>query len=279
MIGGMDVLLDPRTGGYTGTQTATLANSVYIRLATPVGAWWAAPEVGSLLHTLAREKDRPRVQRLAVQYAEQALAPLIDDGRAIRIAVTSQSYEKGWLMLLIEVHEAAGNMRHFQHPVKIRKNILREIMNLQSDADTEKGSDHYVRASAAASAIEGLYAHQAWIARQIFPDTADEDYLILHARVRGIERKPAVAASGTARVTGKPGTAISSGLNAKYRDGTPYVTTTGGTLNASGQLVVGIAALTAGVMGNRQDGDTLTLTVPPIDVDPSLTIISVRGGT
>ncbi|KAG0163518.1 hypothetical protein DFQ30_011439 [Apophysomyces sp. BC1015] len=119
MIGGMDVLLDPRTGGYTGTQTATLANSVYIRLATPVGAWWAAPEVGSLLHTLAREKDRPRVQRLAVQYAEQALAPLIDDGRAIRIAVTSQSYEKGWLMLLIEVHEAAGNMRHFQHPVKV----------------------------------------------------------------------------------------------------------------------------------------------------------------
>ncbi|AOJ10608.1 baseplate J/gp47 family protein [Burkholderia mayonis] len=162
---------------------------------------------------------------------------------------------------------------------QIRENILREIKNQRSEADVGKDSDYYVRASGVASAIEGLYAHQVWTAKQIFPDTADEDKLILHARLRGIERKPAVVASGTARATGKPGVTAASGLSAKYQDGTGYVTTSGGTFDASGKLIVNVAAITAGVIGNRQKDDVLTLTVPPIDVDASLTIVSLRGGT
>lgn len=162
---------------------------------------------------------------------------------------------------------------------QIRANILREIKNQRPDADVGPDSDHFVRASGTASAIEGLYAHQTWTAKQIFPDTADEDYLILHARLRGIERKPAVVASGTARAKGKPGVEIASGLNAKYQDGTAYVTTSGGTFDATGNLIVGVAAIDAGIAGNRKDGDALTLTVPPVDVDAMLTIVSLRGGT
>lgn len=115
----MDALLNPQTGGYTDTQTTTLANAVYIRLATPLGSWWAAPDVGSLLHTLAREKDTPRVRGLAVQYAEQALARLLKDGRASDVSVTAASGEKGWLVLLVEVRDATGDVQHFQHPVKV----------------------------------------------------------------------------------------------------------------------------------------------------------------
>lgn len=162
---------------------------------------------------------------------------------------------------------------------QIRANILRDIKNQRPDADVGSDSDHFVRASSVASAIEGLYAHQAWTVRQIFPDTADQDYLILHARLRGIERKPAVAASGTARAKGKPGVQIASGLSGKYRDGTAYVTTSGGIFDATGNLVVTVAAVDAGVIGNRQDGETLTLTVPPVNVDADLTIVSLRGGT
>lgn len=116
---GMDALLNPQTGGYTGTQTTTLANAVYIRLATPLGSWWAAPDVGSLLHTLAREKDTPRVRGLAVQYAEQALDSLVKNGRASKVSVSAASGEKGWLILLIEVIDATGDVQHFQHPVKV----------------------------------------------------------------------------------------------------------------------------------------------------------------
>ncbi|AJY42559.1 baseplate J/gp47 family protein [Burkholderia humptydooensis] len=162
---------------------------------------------------------------------------------------------------------------------QIRENILREIKNQRPEADVGPDSDHFVRASGTASAIEGLYAHQVWTAKQIFPDTADEDKLILHARLRGIERKPAVVASGTARATGKPGVQVASGMSAKYQDGTAYVTTSGGTFDATGNLVVAVSAVDAGIVGNRQDGDALTLTVPPVDIDATLTIVSLRGGT
>ncbi len=115
----MDALLNPQTGGYTGTQTTTLANAVYIRLTTPLGSWWAAPDVGSLLHTLAREKNTPRVRGLSVQYAEQALAPLLKDGRAREVLVSSEPGQTDWLSLRIEVYDATGNVQHFQHPVKV----------------------------------------------------------------------------------------------------------------------------------------------------------------
>ncbi|HDR9101738.1 TPA: baseplate J/gp47 family protein [Burkholderia vietnamiensis] len=162
---------------------------------------------------------------------------------------------------------------------QIRANILREIKNERPDADVGPDSDHYVRASGTASAIEGLYAHQAWTARQIFPDTADEDKLILHARVHGIERKPPVVASGSARAIGKPGVEIASGLSAKFRDGTAYLTMSGGKFDATGSLIVDVAALDTGILGNREDGDVLTLTVPPVDVDATLTVVTLRGGT
>lgn len=162
---------------------------------------------------------------------------------------------------------------------QIRDNILREIRNQRPDAHVGRDSDYFVRASSVASAVEGLYAHQAWIARQIFPDTADEENLILHARLRGIERKPAVAASGTALATGKPGASAASGLSARFRDGTAYVTTSGGTFDQHGELVVNLLAIEAGVKGNRQKGERLSLTIAPLDVNPALTIIDVRGGT
>ena len=67
----------------------------------------------------------------------------------------------------------------------IRGALLRDLQNLRADADVGPDSDFFVRASSVASAVEGLYQHQSWIARQIFPDSADRDYLEQHARVRG----------------------------------------------------------------------------------------------
>lgn len=115
----MDALIDPTTGGYTGEQTNTLANPVYLRLNTPLGAYWRDRTIGSLLYTLARSKDLPNVHVLAVQYAEQALQPLIDDGRAQSIRVTSSRPRVGWLLLDIDVVDAIGKTQHFQHHVKV----------------------------------------------------------------------------------------------------------------------------------------------------------------
>ncbi|WP_429496756.1 phage GP46 family protein [Robbsia andropogonis] len=96
-----------------------MANAVYVRLKTPLGSYWADTSIGSLLYTLAREKDVPRIRDLAVQYAQQALQPLIDDGRATSITVSSASGQTGWLVMLIEVIEASGSNSNLQYFVEV----------------------------------------------------------------------------------------------------------------------------------------------------------------
>jgi uncharacterized phage protein gp47/JayE len=85
-----------------------------------------------------------------------------------------------------------------KNAAQIRTDILRDIKNLLQLSDDKLGpdSDWYVRASSVASVAEGLYQHQGWIVRQIFPDTADSEFLYLHARLRGLSKKAANNASG-----------------------------------------------------------------------------------
>ncbi|MDA3978495.1 phage GP46 family protein [Gallibacterium sp. AGMB14963] len=115
----MDREISPLTGDYTLSQTDTLQNAVYIRLTTPLGSWWADGRVGSLLHLIQREKDKERVGLLAQQYAEEALQPLIDDGRAQAITVDYVQPHNGTLQLLISVTDARGKTYEFKHPVKV----------------------------------------------------------------------------------------------------------------------------------------------------------------
>lgn len=115
----MDALLDTQTGDYAGTRTETLANAAYIRLATPLGTYWADPHLGSRLHELEREKDLARVAVLAKQYAEQALQPLLDDGRARSIDVVAEREGSGRTDLLVEIEDVNGRVTRFRHPVKV----------------------------------------------------------------------------------------------------------------------------------------------------------------
>jgi phage gp46-like protein len=122
----MDAWINPLTGDYSLTAGSItrdpaegLANAVYLRLMTPLGGYWDDPKLGSLLHTLEREKDVTRISVLARQYCEQALQPIIDDGRATSIVVSTEQLHNGRLNLLIEVTAASGRKLTFQHPVKV----------------------------------------------------------------------------------------------------------------------------------------------------------------
>jgi len=122
----MDTYLSPITRDYVYAAGALqrdpargLANAVYLRLATPRGGWWADATLGSRLHELARENDLTRVQLLAKQYCEQALAPIVADGRARSVTVETERSRDGRLLLLVQVIDAGGREFLFEHPVKV----------------------------------------------------------------------------------------------------------------------------------------------------------------
>lgn len=122
----MDAFINPLTQDYVINSGAAvrdvgggLGNAVYLRIMTPLGSYWADKTLGSRLHELQREKDVARVEVLAKQYAQQALQPLLDDGRAKSIAVAVQRPGNGRMHLLVEVIAASGEVLTFNHPVKV----------------------------------------------------------------------------------------------------------------------------------------------------------------
>ncbi len=66
--------------------------------------------------------------------------------------------------------------------------MLTDWQNQNPDADLSRGSLIYMKSACLASALWGIYKYQDWIARQIFPDTADTAYLEHHAWTRAITR-------------------------------------------------------------------------------------------
>ncbi|MBC1033807.1 baseplate J/gp47 family protein, partial [Escherichia coli] len=90
---------------------------------------------------------------------------------------------------------------------------LRDIANALpgETIDTGADSDYRIRANAVSGVADGLYMHQGWILRQVFPDTADPEYLELHCRTRNVFRKKATASSGQAVITGTPGKTLPAG--------------------------------------------------------------------
>jgi phage gp46-like protein len=120
-----DAYINPSTGAYVSAAgnlsrdpANGLANAVYLRVMTPLGSWWADTTLGSRLHELQREKDVPRVQRLARLYIEQALQPLIDDGRVSSITVAMQ-HQAGRLAVRVELLDAGNVSRTFDFHVKV----------------------------------------------------------------------------------------------------------------------------------------------------------------
>lgn len=115
----MDAYIDHTTGDYTGERCTDLHNAVWLRLRIRKGTYWADTQMGSRLHELARAKDTPQTRKLAQQYAEQALQPLLIDGRATALSVDVTAPQTGWLQLSITVTPAGGDVLTFTHPVKV----------------------------------------------------------------------------------------------------------------------------------------------------------------
>ncbi|HAG0017618.1 TPA: baseplate J/gp47 family protein [Salmonella enterica] len=160
---------------------------------------------------------------------------------------------------------------------KIRADLLRDLKNQLPDADIAPDSDYFVRASSVASVAEGLYQHQAWVVRQIFPDTSDSDYLALHARTRGLKKKPPTTAKGLAGISGSPGSVLPAG--SQIRGEGLSITTTTDVKLTTGTADVPVTALQSGVSGNLASPVTAELVSAPMGINGRVVVKSLAGGT
>lgn len=157
---------------------------------------------------------------------------------------------------------------------------LDELTNQQPDADVSDDSDNFVRANATASAVQGLYQRAGWVLRQAFPDTADSDWLAMHARLRGLTKKNATAAAGTVTLSGTPKSAFVAGLNFRI-PGNPtlYQVTDAGVTGADGHVTVKAVSTTTGTGGNLIAGSVGQLISAPPGLDSAVTVNTLSGGT
>lgn len=109
-----------------------------------------------------------------------------------------------------------------------------------------------------AALTHGHYGYLDWIALNQVPFTATGEFLEGWAGLKGITRKPAASAIGTATFTATTGTMIPAGTPLNRADGIGYFTSADAK-SVAGVATVPVQALVGGVDGNANIGTTLTL--------------------
>ncbi|UGY13732.1 baseplate J/gp47 family protein [Bradyrhizobium septentrionale] len=112
-----------------------------------------------------------------------------------------------------------------------------------------------------------------WLAKQLMPDTAEQEWLDRHGQIWLVNadgskgRKAATYAQGQVQFTGGTGIVIPIGALMTGGNGVQYQTITAGEIGADGFGSATAVSLTAGRVGNLPDGDVMSLsqTVPGID--------------
>ena len=163
---------------------------------------------------------------------------------------------------------------------EIRASILRDYQTYYPNADTSEDSDAYARASSLAACAEGIYAHQKWLIKQFFPDTADTEFLEKHAGLRGLRRRNATYAAGKgATISGNPDAVIAVGLQIKTEDGRFYETTESAVISASGSAVVAVRSLATGAVQNIKMATKGSFMAAPVGVSTDVVLNDVVGAT
>jgi uncharacterized phage protein gp47/JayE len=115
-----------------------------------------------------------------------------------------------------------------------------------------------------------LYRFGAWIYDQIFPQTADREALLRIGASYSLYPNAAVAAILTATATGANDTVTQAGwlwqINGVVYEQLEDVAISGGT------AAISVECLTAGVVGNLDNGDEISLATPQAGVDNVATI-------
>lgn len=153
----------------------------------------------------------------------------------------------------------------------------------ETGVETTGSSDLAVRFYAVAAQIYGLYVQGEWITRQCFPQSAQGEYLDLHAQLRGIERRGASTAQGVIRfLSDGPAPAaltIPAGTVCMTAGLVRFETTEEGLLEEGSSTVdVPARALEPGESGNAAAGSILTMAVAPVGISGCVNPEAFSGG-
>lgn len=129
----------------------------------------------------------------------------------------------------------------------------------------------YVMARVFAGAAHMMHGHLDFLSLQMFPDSAEEEFLIRHASIYGLSKTEATYATGTVTFTGTNGSVIPEGAIMVRSDGAEYTADADATI-ASGEAEVSVTASEAGSDSTLDAGVALTLQSPIAGVDSTCTV-------
>lgn len=145
-------------------------------------------------------------------------------------------------------------------------------------------SDLAVRLYAVAGQVHALYVQSQWVARQCFPQSADGEYLDLHAALRGVERRSAARAQGViAFETSQPARTelvIPAGTVCLTAGLVRFETLEEGAIQAGEtQTLIPAQAVEPGAAGNVAAGAIRSMAVAPVGVSTCRNPQAFTGGS
>jgi uncharacterized phage protein gp47/JayE len=141
----------------------------------------------------------------------------------------------------------------------LRKRIANDLMNKLPGADTRlRVNNLRAFSEVEAGSAHLLYGRLEWSFKQLFPDTAESEFLDRWASIWGVQRIPASGATGPAVWTADPGARLLEGAIVQRADGVRY--SISASVNEEGGLITAqLEAVTLGQIGNALPGTQLAL--------------------
>lgn len=124
-----------------------------------------------------------------------------------------------------------------------------------------------------AGAAHMMHGFLQFMSKQLFPDTAESQYLVRWMDLYGLALKEASFATGTVTFTGTNGSVIEEGAVLVRADGQRYELDANATVSG-GTATGAVTALTAGAGGTLVAAQTLTLESPVAGVSGTVTVAS-----
>jgi len=129
-----------------------------------------------------------------------------------------------------------------------------------------------------AGAVHLLHGHLQYIAKQIFPDTADSENLARWASIWGLSKTEATFAQGYVTFLGESDIEIPEGTELTSADGVIFKTMAVATTDA-GTAIIQTRSTTAGEAGNADVGTVLTIISPITGLEGEATVsTAINGG-